>query len=203
MALPNDNKTPKTEAVKAQIEKMGPKDLAALPDLDQEDFLLIGMLIQCFCFMDLNLRRALETFHAAKMLPKAYQKLYPNLPDAKLTEALAAIVQETDPNGEDIETALTWLQVIDQTRSHRNLVGHFAAKRYPDHDVYVFASISDKDARKVFGFGLAEHQVHTMVAGRAEFSAMVEAARNAQLWLAKKVPDWNERYLKPQETAKR
>ena len=41
--------------------------------------------------MDLNRRRALETFHAAKMLPKDYQKLYPNLPDAKLTEAFAAI----------------------------------------------------------------------------------------------------------------
>jgi hypothetical protein len=54
---------------------MGPKDLAVLPDLDKGDFKVIGMYIQQFCFMDLNLRRALEIFHSAKMLPKEYQKL--------------------------------------------------------------------------------------------------------------------------------
>ena len=43
---------------------MGPKDLAALPDLEPKDFQLFGTLIQCFAFMDLNLRRALETFHS-------------------------------------------------------------------------------------------------------------------------------------------
>ena len=70
MALPLDNPNPKTDAVETEIKKMGPKDLAALPDLDDDDFKVIGALIQYFCFMDLNLRRALETFHAAKMLPK-------------------------------------------------------------------------------------------------------------------------------------
>lgn len=163
MALPLDNPNPKTDAVETEIKKMGPKDLAALPDLDDDDFKVIGALIQYFCFMDLNLRRALETFHAAKMLPKDYQKLYPNLPDAKLTEALAAIVSEMDAETEDIETSLMWLQVIDSTRLKRNLAGHFAGKRFPGHDVYVFASKSEKDAKKVLGFGLAQHEVQSPI----------------------------------------
>ena len=61
------------------------------------------------------------------MLPKEYVKLWPsNLPDAKLTEALAAIVRDMDPEQEKVEEALIWLQVIDTTRLKRNLVGHFA-----------------------------------------------------------------------------
>ena len=81
MALPKDNPNAATDAVAAEIKKMGPKDLAALPDLDGRDLQLIGTLIQYF--MDLNLRRALETFHAEKMLPKEYAKLWPDsLPDS-------------------------------------------------------------------------------------------------------------------------
>jgi hypothetical protein len=76
MALPGDNPTDKVKAVEEAIKKMGPKDLAALPDLEAEDFRLFGTLIQQFCFMDLNLRRALETFHSAEMLPKDYLKPY-------------------------------------------------------------------------------------------------------------------------------
>lgn len=197
MALPPDNPNAATAAVEAEIKKMGPKDLAGLPDLDGGDLQLIGTLIQYFSFMDLNLRRALETFHAEKMLPKEYVKLWPsNLPDSKLTEALAAIVTGMDPEKEEIEQSLLWIQVIDATRLKRNLVGHFAGKRYNGHDVYVFASKSYKDAKKVLGTGLAEHEVHLVVTPRPEFTEMVQSAKTAHEWLAKKVPEWNERYLK-------
>lgn len=197
MALPNENRTAKTDAVEAEIKKMGPKDMAALPGLDADDFRVFGTLIQHFCFIDLNLRRALELFQLSGMLPESAKKLYPNLPDAKLTETLVEIVQEMDAKAEDIPLALNWLEVIAKTRGYRNLAGHFAGKRFPNHDVYVFASKSDKDARKVLGFGLAEHRVHTVVAGRSDFAEMVNSVEQAQLWLATKVPEWDERYLKP------
>src|SRR5229473_4364396 len=88
MALPPNNPNAATAAVEAEIKRLGPKDLAGLPDLDGGDLQLIGTLIQYFSFMDLNLRRALETFHAEKMMPKDYVKLWPsNLPDSKLTGA--------------------------------------------------------------------------------------------------------------------
>ena len=74
MALPKDNPDEKTDAVAAEIKAMGSKDLAALPDLEPEDFRLFGTLIQYFAFMDLNLRRALETFHSVELLPTKYVK---------------------------------------------------------------------------------------------------------------------------------
>jgi hypothetical protein len=197
MALPKDNPSAATDAVAAEIKKMGPKDLAALPDLDGRDLQLIGTLIQYFSFMDLNLRRALETFHAEKMLPKEYAKLWPDsLPDSKLTEALGVMVKGMDPAKEKIEESLIWIQVIDSTRLKRNLVGHFAGKRYNGHDVYVFASKSNRDAKKVPGAELGQDEMHLVVTLRPGFAEMVQSAKYAHEWLAKKVPEWNEHYRK-------
>jgi hypothetical protein len=37
MALPNETRTAKTDAVEAEIKKMGPKALAWLPGIDDDD----------------------------------------------------------------------------------------------------------------------------------------------------------------------
>ena len=54
-----------------------------------------------------------------------------------------------EPNIEDLEETLFRLEEIGRCRTYRNLVSHFAGKRYPNEDVYVFASKSDADARRV------------------------------------------------------
>ncbi len=195
MALPRDTRTTKVIEVNEAVKKMSPTELEALPNLDDDDFKVFGTLIQHFCFIDLNLRRALEIFSISKTLPKSAQKLYPDLADSKLTEALIEIVKGMDATREDIQTALNFLEVISKARSYRNLVGHFAGKRFPNKDVYVFASKSDKDARTVLGYSLRAHHVHTAVVGRSEFFEMTKTVGLAQLWLAGKIPQWDQRYL--------
>lgn len=81
MALPPVIGTAKVIEVNEAVQKMSPKELEALPNLDDDDFKVFGSLIQHFCFVDLNLRRALEVFAISKMLPKSAQKLYPDLAD--------------------------------------------------------------------------------------------------------------------------
>jgi hypothetical protein len=179
---------------------MSPEAISALPSLGGEDFKAFGMLIQHFSFIDLNLRRALELFWLSKMLPKSVIKQYPNLPDSRLVETLVEVVKGMDEKAEDVPTALTWLELISKTRGYRNLVGHFAGKRFPDQDVYVFASKSDQDARRILGSALAAHHLHTAVAGRSEFVEMVKSVEQAQLWLGTKIPEWDERYLAPEQT---
>lgn len=73
-------------------------------------------------------------------------------------------------------------------------MGHFAGKRFPNQDVYVFASKSDRDAQKVLGRSLPVGHVHSAVAGRSEFLEMTKSVEQAQLWLAKKIPEWEQRY---------
>ena len=193
MALPREIRTSKVIEVQAALKKMSPKEIAALPGLDDDDFKVFGTLIQHFCFVDLNLRRALEIFVKSKML---LEKRYAKIADSKLTEELIDIMKRLDGTVEDIPMAIGFLEGLSKARGNRNLVGHFAGKRFPNHDVYVFASKNDKDALKILGRNLPDHHVHTAVAGRSEFFEMTKSVELAQLWLARKIPEWEERYLK-------
>jgi len=100
MALPREDRTAKVIAVEEAIKTMSPQELAALPGLDGEDFKVFCTLI---CFIDLNLRRALEPFAISKMLPKSAANRYQDLPDSKLTEVLIEIVKGMDANPSLIE----------------------------------------------------------------------------------------------------
>jgi hypothetical protein len=131
MALPLDNSTAKVIAVQEAIKKMSPQELSTLPGLERGDFAAFGMLMQHFCFIDLNLRRALELFAISKMLPKSVAKRYPDLSDSMLRETLIEIVKGMDVEAEDIPMALSWLEDFSKARGYRNLVGHFAGKRFP------------------------------------------------------------------------
>jgi hypothetical protein len=192
MALPREIRTSKVIEVQAAIKKMSPQQIGELPGLDDDDLKMFGTLIQHFCFIDLNLRRASEIFVKAKMLS---EERYSKLPDSKLAEILLDIVTRLDATVEDIPTAIGFLEGISKARGTRNIVGHFAGKRFPNHDVYVFASKNDKDAMKVLGHDLQNHHVQTAVAGRSELFEMTNSVGLAQLWLGGKIPEWDERYL--------
>jgi hypothetical protein len=68
------------------------------------------------------------------MLPKCAAKGYQYLTDSDLTEVLIEIVKRMDAKVEDIPTALEYLDGISKARANRNLVSHFAGKRFPDED---------------------------------------------------------------------
>ncbi len=196
MALPREIKTEKVTNVQETVAKMSPQEIGALPSLDDEDLRLFGTIVQHFSFIDLNLRRALEIFHLAKRLPENAARWYPDIRDAELTVVLTEIVKRLDAKIEPIEESLTWLEAISRCRPFRNLVGHFAAKRYANADVYVFASKSDRDAKRVMGANLSNHHVHIAIAGRSEFFEMAKGLGDSQAWLTAKIPKWDDQYLK-------
>jgi hypothetical protein len=179
---------------------MSPQQLSTLPGLHEEDFKVFGTLIQHFCFIDLNFRRLIEVFANAKMLPEDVTKRYRKLRDFELADVVIEIVKNMDATTEDIPTTLAFLEGISKARMNRNLVGHFAGKRFPDKDVYVFASKSDRDARKA-GLSLQVGHVHMAVVVRSEFWAMTDTVGQAQLWLASKYGEWEERYTSEGEAS--
>lgn len=196
MALPKEMRTEKVERVSKALSGMSAADKSALPPLENDDFQLFGIVSQHYCFIDLNLRRALEVMRLAKRIPPEHLKQYPDYTDAALTDVLKGRVEKMDPTVENLEEALFRLEEIGRCRTYRNLINHFAGKRYPNEDVYVFASKSDRDARKVLGKSLPDHGVHFSVAGRSELFQLAELINGHQQWLSKKVIEWDERYLK-------
>lgn len=200
MALPGEFRNHKVTSVEEAVRNLSAKQLGELPPLDNQDLHLFGVVVQHFGFIDLNLRRAVEIFYLAKRLPEAARNAFPNNQDGALTNILIDVFNALDRDAEPLAT-IDQLEAISQCRRYRNLVAHFAAKRFPGADVFVFASKNDRDARKVLGRTLPEHRVHFAVAGRSEFYTMAEGLGGLQAWLAAKVPEWDERYLpQPSQT---
>lgn len=189
MALPDEITNDKIAAISEQLGKMSSQEIGALPDLEGTDLRCFGRLIQSFCFVDLNLRRAIEVFELAGKLPNKWKKDYPKINDAALTEVLADSVRTLDPNCEPIEETLTWLSAISKFRSFRNLAGHAAAKRYPNENVFIFANKNSGDAKRA-GQSLPKHGFMFSVVARAEFFDMVQAAVESQKWLSGKLAKW-------------
>jgi hypothetical protein len=174
---------------------MSPDELSALPPLTREDHEMIGIFIQHYNFIDLNLRRALEIFAMAKLLPAHARKKYPDIVEAQLANIAKEAIETMDPTVEDIPTASQKLVEISYGRLFRNLIGHFAAKRFPGEEVFVFVSKSDRDAKRVLGRGLRAHHVHTAVVGRTELRALTLHLTGHSNWLAHRIPIWDKRYL--------
>ena len=82
MALPIGFSTPEMEAALARVQAMDEAQLQSLLPLQADDLQMIGALIQHYSFVDFNLRRAIEIFHAAKLLSGKPLRLYPNIRDA-------------------------------------------------------------------------------------------------------------------------
>ena len=196
MALPREAPADNVTAVSAALAQMSPNEKANLPPLDDDDFRLFGVISQHFCFIDFNLRRSLEIMRMAKRLPPEHVKKYPNYSDADLAGILIQTVKGLDPTVENLEEALSRLGEINHCRGYRNLISHFAGKRYPNEDVYVFASKSERDAKKVLGRSLDDHWAHFAVTGRSEFFQLAELLGGHQRWLSFKVVEWDKRYLK-------
>jgi len=196
MALPKSVDTAKVRAVSEAIDKMTAQEIATLPGLDDEDLRLFGAISQYYCFIDLNLRRALEIMHLAKRLPVEHVAKYPNYTDALLTDVLRGSFEKMDGKIDALQEILFRLEEIGRCRAYRNLLAHFAGKRYPNEDVYVFASKSNKDARQALGKELSGHRLHFAVAGRSELFELENIVKDHQTWLANKLPEWDARYLK-------
>src|SRR4051812_35103137 len=126
MALPPEVPAKKVDRVNAALKKMSAAEKGALPGLEADDFRLFGTISQHVCFLDLNLRRALELMHLAKMLPPEYVKKYPHYKDAGLTTILSGSVDKMDPKLEDVKEAKFRLEEIGRCRLYRNLISHFA-----------------------------------------------------------------------------
>jgi len=147
MAIPKEHRTEKVEKVRAEMDKMSPEQLQALPPLENSDLLVFGAIVQHYCFIDFNLRGAIEIFRAGQVLLPEFLKSYPDYTDTKLSEVVKASVQTHQQLGN--EEALARLDAISGWRPVRNLLSHFAGKRFPNEDVIVFVCKSERDARQV------------------------------------------------------
>jgi len=196
MALPPEHKTPRIEALQAIVRAAPAEELFKFPVLQPADHQLIGMFIQIFNYIDLNLRRAIETFAQAGLLQGETAKKYPNIHSSKVASAVQDAVHAMDATIEDIAEATRILEIIERRREVRNLLGHWAARRIAGEDAIVLLTKNENDARKIGGSYLGNGRVKTAIFDLADLRGIIASELIPfEPWLANKVSEWRKRYV--------
>jgi len=174
-----------------------PRDrLIDFPLLQPSDHLMVGVFIQTYNYMDFNLRRAIETFACAKLLPSKAAKKYPKIHSAEVAGIVQESVRAMDSAVEDIPDTIQILTIIERRREIRNLLSHWAARRIPNEDAIVLLSKDENDAMQVGGAYLANGHVKSAVLDLADIRTLIDNQLvPIEQWLGKKISDWNRRYI--------
>jgi hypothetical protein len=82
------------------------------------------------------------------------------------------------------------------SRSLRNLLGHWAARRIPNEDAIVLLSKDENDAMQVGGAYLANGHVKSAILDLADIRGLIDTQlMPIELWLAEKISEWRKRYI--------
>ncbi len=119
-------------------------DIGELDNLDRDDFVLVGLYVQVYNFMDFNIQR----LYAFLSSTPSFQK--PSI-SGKLSihRMIDAIKDGCAPYMEDdmLKAFQADLEEIKRCRPQRNLLAHFAAKRLPHRDAIVLLNANPADYR--------------------------------------------------------
>src|ERR1700691_3732403 len=116
MTLPPSYRSPEIDRLAALVWQISATELFKFPHLSHDVVLMLGAFIQYYNFIDLNLRRSIEVFSAANILPLDFQKRHLKLPASELVAAAKSAVQIMDAVVEDIPEALGKFDEIELRR---------------------------------------------------------------------------------------
>lgn len=131
--------------LKAQLEADPNEFLRTTQDLRDADLLLIGKLIQLYCFADLNARRIIDSLRSAADDPSAGNAS--KLVDADVFPHLhkAADLLWNSNMKDGLHKAAYSIEI---NRSHRHLFAHWSARRVRNHNVLILFSKNATEARR-------------------------------------------------------
>lgn len=180
MALPSEFRTEKTIFLENEFKKF---QVDELENLTNEDFRLLGMYVQTYNFIDLNIQRCINILkdEAILIFDKKERQDIPFLID-KFINCLNKLNLEKEQEVEAIEK----LTEIKFRRSIRNIFAHFACKRIPNQDALVFMTNTSKDIKKVFGREeINPDLILYAIFDVADVRGIIDHVLKYEIWLAK------------------
>jgi hypothetical protein len=176
--LPPSNETPRLRYLQEVLDAADPRvAFGEWPKLTEDDYLAIGRLVMLCNFVELNLRRIVEAWEEAGKLTVPIKG---NACDLRI-EGVEAAVQEMFPWPEN---ELNGLKRLVEIRWLRNMVAHFAARRFPDDDAFLFTARSERDFKRQFGRPSEPNQWLTAILDGHVVPSAVDHIDSLQRWLA-------------------
>lgn len=174
--------TPRGLYLQGILKAVSAEELSAWPMLKKEDYIAVGAIVVLFGYVDFNLRRLVETYDAAGLLQGNWKGKSKRLNMAEIAKAAATMLPWPDQNKQAFER-------IEYLRALRNLVAHFAIRRFPNEDAFVFMGQSDKDYKKHFGGEAPPWVSVTAVLDAPILSGVIPELEGLQHWLARTTSD--------------
>jgi hypothetical protein len=129
--------TQKIQQLQTQIDALPPGEMLRFPGPDQDMLLATGVLVQTYNYIELNLRRCVEAFVHANLLPESswvgpQAKL---LQSTRLVEAVKKALVRMTPVPADLQDWTVKLDEISLRWSMRHMFAHWALRRVPNEDI--------------------------------------------------------------------
>jgi hypothetical protein len=176
--LPPGSDTPRLRYLQSVLDAVDAGfAVSEWPKLTTEDYLAIGRLVMLYNFIELNLRRIVEAWEEAGLLTVPIKGRARDLHIGELEATAQAMLPWP-------EEQLSAFKLLAEIRLLRNLVAHFAARRFPSDDGFLFIAKSERDYRRQFGGESAPDEWLTVVMDGQTLKEALEEVEGAQLWLA-------------------
>jgi hypothetical protein len=176
LALPPNKESARTRQLQDILDSTEAHiAFAEWPRLEEADYFMIGRLVYLFNFIEMNLRRMVEAWQEYGLLELKGRAQDLHIGDVEKT------VQEMFPWPEN---ELLGLKQLAYFRTVRNLVAHFAAKRFPNDDAFLFIAKSERDFKRQFpGVASVSNMMLTVIVDASEVRHALEDVESLQIWL--------------------
>lgn len=142
---PFDGVESRLMVIKAAIDADPESYIQQTEPLRESDFTLMGKILQCYCYADLNARRIIDVIRLAESGPEKQNA--GRLADAQVFSTLrdaAALL----PPAEHRDGILRAVDTISMHVVHRHTFAHWAARRVKGHNVLVLWTYNAREAEK-------------------------------------------------------
>jgi hypothetical protein len=188
MALPTSVETERTLYLNKILQSVPPEQLVDWPMPTRTDFALIGKIVVTYSFIDFYLLRLIEIYEKAGQLPEKWKGKTEKMPIVTVGEVIAERPDWAPAN-------LTAFKTISEFRKIRNLMAHFAVKRFPNEDAFLFLTKSASDFKKVLGVSPEPGMAMTGVVDIGHTAKIYKVIERLLTWLSQATRQVEDQYF--------
>jgi hypothetical protein len=177
MALPKSVQTENNQRLQAIVNSTPAEVLSQWPSPTADDLMLIGGYVVMYSYIDFNLRRIVEAVELVDELRGVGGKA-DRLTITDVEKAILAMPEIVGANRIAIER-------IVEFRGLRNLLAHFAVRRFPNDDAFLFVTRSARDFKREFGRDAPPGEALTAILEVDQVRKLVKVVEDLLDWLSK------------------
>jgi hypothetical protein len=188
MALPPSTETPRLRYLQDIVDAATNGGWTDWPTPKENDYTQFGKIIVLFTYIDVSVRRIAEAAGNANCLDDKWKGRVGKLNIGEAEEAVLSL-DWSDANRRA-------LNQIAERRGLRNLIAHFAVRRFPNDDAFLFFTKSDRDFKRLYGRDPESGTIMTAILECSQLNDGFRHIHELQKWVTKASSEAEMLFLK-------